>query len=304
VGRAGLRDLHRHSYEALSAALERVKTTEDRDAYAREFTAVQTLWEFLWPHDDLKPVEDDYKWLAQVYEASRPSKVSDALLWHRLGAKTLALVHGHITDVAVTGTGLEEVIVDPDSIDALRKLAEQGELDLDPDRDYAKTPITLDEVLDTIDARIKKRLDATGRHAVYATLAEQIEKLRQQAIQSATDSIEFLKKALEVAKTAVKAERLEDEGKLDQAAHLLDPNIGALTQIVNEYKPAGTPVVVDDVVRDIDTIVKQVSYSGWAENQSGDRTVRKELRSVLSKYSLPLTGELFDHAYAYVRENY
>lgn len=293
-----------HSYEALSAALERVKTTEDRDAYAREFTAVQTLWEFLWPHDDLKPVEDDYKWLAQVYEASRPSKVSDALLWHRLGAKTLALVHGHITDVAVTGTGLEEVIVDPDSIDALRKLAEQGELDLDPDRDYAKTPITLDEVLDTIDARIKKRLDATGGHAVYATLAEQIEKLRQQAIQSATDSIEFLKKALEVAKTAVKAERLEDEGKLDQAAHLLDPNIGALTQIVNEYKPAGTPVVVDDVVRDIDTIVKQVSYSGWAENQSGDRTVRKELRSVLSKYGLPLTGDLFDHAYAYVRENY
>ena len=63
-------------------------------------------------------------------------------------------------------------------------------------------------------------------------------------------------------------------------------------------------VVVDDVVRDIDTIVKQVSYSGWAENQSGDRTVRKELRSVLSKYSLPLTGDLFDHAYAYVRENY
>ena len=293
-----------HTYEALSEALERVKTTEDRDAYAREFTAVQTLWEFLWPHDDLKPVEADYKWLAQVYEASRPSKVSDALLWHRLGAKTLALVHGHITDVAVTGTGLEEVIVDPDSIDALRKLAEQGTLDLDPDRDYAKTPITLDEVLDTIDARIKKRLDATHGHAVYATLAEQIEKLRQQAVQSATDSVEFLKKALEVAKTAVQAERLEADGQLDQAAHLLDPNIGALTQIVNEYKPEGTPVVVDDVVRDIDTIVKQVSYSGWAENQSGDRTVRKELRTVLKKYGLPLTGDLFDHAYAYVRENY
>ncbi|MGI5950448.1 MAG: type I restriction endonuclease subunit R [Brooklawnia sp.] len=293
-----------HTYEALSAALERVKTSEDRDAYAREFTGVQTLWEFLAPHDALTPYEDDYKWLAQIYEASRPSKVSDALLWHRLGAKTLALVHGHITDVAVTGTGLEEVIVDPDSIDALRKLAAQGELDLDPDRDYAQTPITLDEVLDTIDARIRRRLDATGGHTVYATLAEQIEKLRQQAIQSATDSIEFLKKALEVAKTAVKAERLEVDGKLDQAAHLLDPNIGALTQIVNEYKPASTPVVVDDVVRDIDTIVKQVSYSGWAENQSGDRTVRKELRTVLAKYSLPLTGDLFDHAYAYVRENY
>lgn len=293
-----------HTYEALSAALERVKTSEDRDAYAREFTAVQTLWEFLWPHHDLKAAEPDYKWVAQVYEASRPSKVSDALLWHRLGAKTLALVHGHITDVAVTGTGLEEVIVDPDSIEALRNLAEQGTLDLEPDRDFAQTPITLDEVLDTIDNRIKRRLDATHGHPVYATLAEQIEKLRQKAIESAADSIEFLKKALEVAKTAVQAERLEEDGKLDQAAHLLDPNIGALTQIVNEYKPDGTPVVVDDVVRDIDTIVKQVSYSGWAENQSGDRTVRKELRAVLKKYGLPLTGDLFDHAYAYVRENY
>lgn len=293
-----------HSYEALSAALERVAGQEARDAFAADFTAVQTLWEFLWPHETLEPHEADYKWLAQVYEASRPSKVSDALLWHRLGAKTLALVHGHITDVAVAGTGLEEVIVDPDSIEALRKLAEQGGVDIDPDRDFAQNPVTLDEVLDTIDARIRRRLDAAGGHPVYATLAEQIERLRQQAVQSASDSIEFLKKALEVAKTAVEAERLEDQGELEEAAHLLDPNIGALTQIVAEFKPDGTPVVVDDVARDIDSIVKQVSYSGWAANQSGDRTVRKELRAVLKKYALPLTGDLFDHAYAYVRENY
>ena len=73
---------------------------------------------------------------------------------------------------------------------------------------------------------------------------------------------------------------------------------------MSELRAGCQKVVVDDVVRDIDTIVKQVSYSGWAENQSGDRTVRKELRSVLSKYGLPLTGDLFDHAYAYVRENY
>jgi len=49
---------------------------------------------------------------------------------------------------------------------------------------------------------------------------------------------------------------MEAEGTLDQAWHLLDPHFGVLTQIVDEYKPAGTPVIVDDVVRDIDTIVK------------------------------------------------
>jgi type I restriction enzyme, R subunit len=234
------------------------------------------------------------------------------LLWDRLGAKTLALVHGHMSNVRVTGTGLEEVIVDPDAIEAMRKLVEQGELDLnlgntsgpDTDRDIMENPVTLDEVLTAIDVRIKRRLETSG-HPVYRSLAEQIERLRAQAAQKAEDSIEFLKKALEVAKLAVQAERLEDDGRLDEEAeHLLDPHIGALTQIVDQYKPDGIPVIVDDVVRDIDTIVKQVRYTGWSETQDGDRTVRKELRLVLNKYRLPPTGPLFDNAYAYISENY
>ncbi|QWC86418.1 hypothetical protein KLP28_06980 [Nocardioidaceae bacterium] len=116
---------------------------------------------------------------------------------------------------------------------------------------------------------------------------------------------EFLKKALEVAKTAVVAEKMEADGTLDDnGGHLLNPHVGALTQIVNEYKPDGTPVIVDDVVRDIDTIVRQVRYTGWNDTQEGDRTVRKELRLVLNKYRLPPTGPLFDNAYAYISENY
>jgi len=57
-------------------------------------------------------------------------------------------------------------------------------------------------------------------------------------------------------------------------------------------------------VSDIDTIVKQVRYTGWKETQEGDRTVRKELRQVLKKFGLPIIGPLFDNAYAYVSENY
>lgn len=72
-------------------------------------------------------------------------------------------------------------------IDALRALAGEGTLDLGQDRDYAKIPSILGEIFDTIDARIRKRLDATHGHTVYATLAEQIEKLGQQAGQSATE---------------------------------------------------------------------------------------------------------------------
>lgn len=59
-----------------------------------------------------------------------------------------------------------------------------------------------------------------------------------------------------------------------------------------------------DVVRDLDTIVKQVGYTGWNESQPGDKAVRIEIRNVLKKYALPITGPLFDNAYAYIRENY
>ncbi len=54
----------------------------------------------------------------------------------------------------------------------------------------------------------------------------------------------------------------------------------------------------------LDTIVKQVRFTGWSETQAGDRTVRKELRQVLKKFGLPLSGPLLDNAYGYVRENY
>ena len=115
----------------LQAAIQRLADTEATDAFAPTSPPSTTLWEFLDPHEVLDAHRADYKWLAQVYEAIKPTKTSNALLWHRLGAKTLALVHGNITDVTVTGTGLEEVVVDPDAIEAMRTLVEQGELDLD-----------------------------------------------------------------------------------------------------------------------------------------------------------------------------
>jgi type I restriction enzyme, R subunit len=294
-----------NTFEALQEARQRILTQQAREQFAKEFTGIQTIWEFLDPDPVLDMHKADYKWLAQVYESIKPTQVSNALLWYRLGQKTLNLVHGHISEVRITGTGLEEVVVDPDAIEAMRQLVAQGILDIDIDPDHpTDNPVTVDEVLTAIDRRIKQRLE-TGGNPVYRSLAEQIEKLRQHVIQNAADSIEFLKKALEVARLAVEAEKLEDQGKLDAAAErLLDPNIGALTQIVEEYKPDNTPVVVDDVVRDIDTIVKQVRYTGWNTSQAGDRLVRKELRGVLKKYALPLTGPLFDNAYAYVAENY
>ena len=289
------------SFPALAAARQKVAKAEDKEAFAKDFIALEAMWEFLDPHETLDTYRTDYKWLAQLYEAVKPTHVSYDLIWARLGAKTLGLVHGHMADIAVTGTGLEEIVVDPGAIEVIRQLVEQDALPgIDVDTPDA---ITVDDVFKSIESRIKRRLE-DHPHAVYKTLAEQIERLRQQAITRVEDSIDFLKKALELAKTLVEAEKLEAEGRLDEATLLVDPNLGALTQIVDEFKPDGTPVIVDDVVRDIDEIVKQVRFTGWNATQEGDRTVRKEIRVVLKRYALPPSGPLFDNAYAYIRENY
>lgn len=233
-----------------------------------------------------------------MYESVQPTGTSDALLWHRLGTKTLGLVHGHISDLTVTGTGLEEVIVDAETIEAIRQLALPG-ADLG-----REGPVTVAEALDTIESRLRRRLESSGHHPVYVALSERLERLRRAQLDKASASIEFLREILELAQQVTAAERAEDEGGPGALSLLPDPNVGALTQIFREYAPSGSPVILENVVADIDTIVRQVSFSGWNETQAGDRTVRKEVRLVLKKYGLPTTGELFDRAYAYIRENY
>src|SRR5437660_5709039 len=163
------------------AAEERVKSEEARDAFARDFLRVQGLWEFLDPSPVTSAHRADYRWLAQVYESVHPASASDALLWQRLGAKTLELVHGHITEVRVTGTGLDEVIVDAETIEAIRQLAlpDPG-VKLDDGE-----PMTLGEALDTIEARIRRKLDATHNHPVYVALSERLERLRHRQLTQA-----------------------------------------------------------------------------------------------------------------------
>ena len=290
------------SYESLFEARQKLADSDDLDDFARQFIALQAIWEVTSPHEDLDPYESDYLWLAGIYETTKPTTTSDALLWARLGAKTQAIVHRNMRDVTVTGQP-EKVVIDAESIDVLRELVDGTEDEIDTDRDMTSDPITVEEVFDTIARRIKRRLESTGAE-LYKDLSEQLERLHQQAVNSAEESLQFLKQALELAQRVTKIDRLVDEGKIDEAERILDPNIGALTQIVEECKPEGVSVVIDDVVTEIDRIVRQTAYSGWAADQSGDREVRKQLRLALKKFALPPAGELFDRAYDYVRENY
>ena len=83
-------------------------------------------------------------------------------------------------------------------------------------------------MVDSIESRIKRRMEESPSK-VYKSLAEQIERLREQAVKNADQSIEFLKRALDIAQQVVKADRMAEDGTLDENEALVDPHIGALT---------------------------------------------------------------------------
>jgi type I restriction enzyme R subunit len=178
------------------------------------------------------------------------------------------------------------------------------DLQLFPDGFDAKRPPTVAEVLDTVEARLRRKLDGPDVHPVWRSLADRLESLRQARLADAAASVEFLKQILELARALLEAEKREGDGTLDEMRVLPDPHKGALTQIFAEYAPEQTPAIIEHVVEQIDGIVRPVRGSGWQTSAPGDREVRRQLRLTLTRNGLAATGELYDRAYAYIRENY
>jgi type I restriction enzyme R subunit len=296
LGRVLLADYH-----SLSEAESRVpEDSKAREQFIADFVALQGVWEFLYANNTQNPMLDpfkaDYRWLAKVFDYIAPTDKSNALLWEKHGAKTLALIHGHMENISVSPG--RTVKLDAAGLALVKKIAEQlaipGTDPIDP-----KNPGDVyQQVLDSIEARLKRRLEG-GNSTVYKSLAERIEKLRQRAITTVDDSIQFLEDCLNVARDVVAADRAVEAGE-----PLVDPRTGALTAIVRENSPEGLHKIVPDFVFAVDTIVVDVAYAGWKENDRGDRAVKKELRARLKKFGFPIDGDLFDKVYAYVRENY
>ncbi|HEY5248436.1 MAG TPA: hypothetical protein VIJ15_08325 [Dermatophilaceae bacterium] len=269
----------------------RMPTQGDRDEFALEYLTLEGIWEAAYPDERLHQQRAAYKFLAQVYAMVQPSDGKDALLWQRLGAKTLTLVHGSMSDIKVTG-GADVVVADADTI---KNLIDEGLIDDASEVEHK----TSEEIIDSIAERLKKRMNSgAGKsvHPVYKSLAERLDRLRELTLAAADQSIEWLREAFTLAKDVTAAEKADDEGGLDL---LPDPNVGALTQIFNEYAPQDAPEMIRTVVLEIDEIVKQVRFDGWASTQKGDRVVRREVRNVLKKFLMHNVPGLFDRAYEY-----
>lgn len=114
-------------------------------------------------------------------------------------------------------------------------------------------PPTAAEVMDTIQRRIEARLADHPSNAHYRSLAERLESLRQSYIETAEESVEFLKKLLELARQVVEADReqVAEEGAsavADGGSHgatpeslLPDQRVGALTQNLSRVQTQRDP---------------------------------------------------------------
>lgn len=286
------------SMDAFQAAIERVPPGKARDRFGAQFMLAQSLWETIAPIPELEPRRRDYRWVAKIYEAVTPTDNS-ALLWDRVGAKTRELVYSNITGITVRNPRVTVQIADSKTV---QSLIDAGVI-TPGDKDVVVKPAS--EVIDGIAARLKRRLaGVNGAHTVYRGLAERLERLRVSELARAQDSIEYLRELFTLAKDVKDAEHAEDEGGAAALDLLPNPNIGALTQIFEEFKPENVPVLIGDVVTEIDRIVIEVSYPGWEIKEDGKREVRKSLLKVFKKFRLPLNGEPFESAYRYVQTHY
>ncbi|GHB83874.1 type I restriction endonuclease subunit R [Persicitalea jodogahamensis] len=265
-------------FEGLEAAQEAIKTNEQKDAFALDFTYLVKLWESLSPDAVLNPYQTDYKWLSQVYESVKPAGDGiGKLLWYTLGAQTTKLIHENIHVGGIDD--LAEFVLDADIIDDLSK---------NPNSQKVKQ----------LEKELISRWNKDAGNPKYKELSDRLEDLRNKAERGLIASIDFVKELCKLAQETVQAERETEPVAIRKTG------AAALTELFLEIKTDQTPAVVERIVTDIDQIVKVVRFPGWQTTVAGEREVQKSLRQSLLKYKLHKDQQLFDRAYGYIKEYY
>ena len=96
-----------------------------------------------------------------------------------------------------------------------------------------------------------------------------------------------------------------EKNELNQHPRKTNKAINALTELFNDAKNANTPIIVENIVSDIDKgIVKYVKIEGWKHNSQAEKDVRKCLLEILKRYQLHKDIELYQKAYQYIQQHY
>ena len=118
------------SWEGLLAAQECLPDTNRRDRFAEDFSALSRLWEALSPDPVLVPIENDYRWLAQVYDSLKPPSGNGKLLWHALGAKTIELIHRNVS-VQTVRDDLDTLVMDAEVLEEMLEDPERNTIEVE-----------------------------------------------------------------------------------------------------------------------------------------------------------------------------
>lgn len=267
-------------WEGLMAAQECLPTNKEKDAFAADYRVLNRAWDALSPDAFLRPYKADYQWLSRVYESVKPTNGTGGLIWASLGAKTIELVHESVTVGAIHDD--EEILaMDADLID-----------------EFIEKQKDLRKATKKVEINLVAKILKHSNEPKFIKLGEKLEALREKHEQGLITSIEFLKLLLELAKEAAQAEKeVVPEAEIDKG-------VAALTELFNSLRNRATPVIVERVVADIDSIVKLVRFDGWQSTTSGKQEVKKALRSIVwIKYKIK-DKDVFDKAYSYIEQYY
>jgi hypothetical protein len=77
----------------------------------------------------------------------------------------------------------------------------------------------------------------------------------------------------------------------------------ALTELFEYLRGEETPIIVENVVNEVDEVVRAVRFEGW-QNTDGDRLVQQALRKTLYIKFKIRDNDVFERALGYIREYY
>lgn len=269
-------------WEGLTAAQQCLKDDQVKTSFGRHFARLNKAWEIVSPDSYLTVFQNDYTWLAQVYQSVRPVSGGN-LIWTLLGAKTIEIIHRNIETIDI-GTPLEDLVVDSDVIDAV----------LEDEKAREKKIVEIEKML-------RLRLGEHKGDPNFKKFAEKLDELRERMTQNLINSIDFLKQLLVLAK-----DLLEEEKKKDEPQDKRAKARAALTDLFQSIKTEETPIIVEQVVNDIDNEVVNIvrQFNDAFQSVTARREIKKKLRSILwVKYQIK-DNDVFERAYQYIEMYY
>jgi type I restriction enzyme R subunit len=272
-------------FQGLEDAQEKLRDENVKLQFAANYQRLHKAWEVVSPDNDILQYKNDYIWLSQVYDSVRPVTVTGNLMWAILGPKTVELIHENVTSIDI-GESIEDLVVDSKILDECIK-------------DENRRNRTIIEIQKMLKLRLGNPKHNNSKE--FKRLTEKLKELQERMRQQQIDSIEFLKGLLLLAK-----ETLDAEIKLEQPQDKRKQAKDALTELFESIKTPETPIVVENIVNDIDTQVVDIvrRFNNAFKTVSGQNEVRKMLRTILwLKYKIK-DNDVFEKAYRYVEMYY